>query len=1494
MPSASGHDLGGSAWQCPSHMTCDGAAASFVPRFWPSQEEARDLDAGQRELKARLASMSEREPEKFHGCLQEIQETLGWALSIPPRRCHKILHEGKTWEIRGTHCRKHLGKRVGIAQAGSGTLVGEATVKESKAITREDLEAARHLHQISDVTKIPYSRPHAWTLEDAVAYEQPVPYSHPAGCQVWIPLAGSKAKRSRKRAAVRRSWAELLEYRQSSSAPEEAPRHLHAERERLRRLVKKFPAVYGPKARSEKAWMTRRARAFRTWCTSSSWRMCNCCGRMVPQPYKSQHARGTARMENALSQCQFCRSDGTQGYWAPNKDDVPGKLRNLPPEVIEALRPFNIHKGPECRAPHGYEVHTDMLRFSFKTESVEEALARLPRKARKKGEKALVYLLKSDLSSYDALWQLHHRFLAKRKRQIRRGDIGPGAPVKRLPVNFIETVGLECSLWPHLYWRTDMTETHTRSMDVRRRKRRPRKDAWDSSGSEEMDGSGRGRQSAKASFLAKAHSCVIGYNGDPTLLQFVYDLWLFTTVGAARSSTSSSIREALASKPYSPELWRGYHAALVDLQRQIGWPQLFATIAPYEWSFPYHAWHDDELAKLLKARLHLPVAETIHIAHVLTQAVKGLLTDSNEGLRGKGQEHIFSSTGSYKGVRKWVARLEFQDGKRKRGEFRDPQAYHGRGTVHAHILLWLENMESMSLSEDIRADLPGESEPELRDLVRNSQLDWTSSGWPVREEPTKISEASGLLELRHPQDAHDQHCRAYLTDVLSALHCHTDVVASDGRAMILKYCASPSDACSRPDRIAVKHTVLPQGYLPKFSSSFAQELLNDQASGFALARRILADYHPLQPEMVMQLAAQQHPQFLCPAVVRKFVVPVPWKKEMPQDVRNYMDCSWRRRSMSLIEYLRVSGSGGQIAQRYRRLHKARKIGMPLIQWINTIAAEGEILVACIMYSSYSDLHFGQWLLLHVPFRDIADLWDDRVDCLPEELRFLGLCLLHRPDFWRSPRRIAGELELEARTDLYITNTLEVIRARTELIDAFLSGEVEVPIGPPHSEVARAAQAPRFEMLAPEQQLVARTIGERVDTALACKWPEDSNEASWWKCLDANSQSVGRRVTAILGPAGSGKSTAVQVAIRRAVEAGAHVGVACPTGLLASKYRVDNPDLDVDTIHGMFALYKDEVATLEMMNIYDLVVIDEIGQVPLWIFERILRLWDAADRRPALVLVGDFCQLTGPDGTTAQQSARWPEVGKVCLHTMRRCKCSQLRWKLQLLRSTTPSGRQLRQILKKHTACGSDNMPTGDNVASILRRTPRTQFVTISRRASARLNHLAIGALFDETQLLGYIPADPDENHRNFHGQSRMNAEPFRMPVFPGMRVTITKNEDKEHGFVNGMGGVVQRMRRSGLQVLLDNGKVVLVHSVTQDYELADGSVRRVTALPLRLGYSSTLHKIQGATLDHATIWLDVPFVRGAAYVAISRVRKDANWQFLGRIERKHCVPAGSD
>ena len=60
--------------------------------------------------------------------------------------------------------------------------------------------------------------------------------------------------------------------------------------------------------------------------------------------------------------------------------------------------------------------------------------------------------------------------------------------------------------------------------------------------------------------------------------------------------------------------------------------------------------------------------------------------------------------------------------------------------------------------------------------------------------------------------------------------------------------------------------------------------------------------------------------------------------------------------------------------------------------------------------------------------------------------------------------------------------------------------------------------------------------------------------------------------------------------------------------------------------------------------------------------------------------------------------------------------------------------------------------------------------------------------------------------------------------------------------------------------------------------------------PVRLGYASTICKMQGAELDHVTIWLDIPHQKAAAYVAMSRVKKDRDYLFGGYLTKDHFTP----
>ena len=257
--------------------------------------------------------------------------------------------------------------------------------------------------------------------------------------------------------------------------------------------------------------------------------------------------------------------------------------------------------------------------------------------------------------------------------------------------------------------------------------------------------------------MAKVLGPVIGYGSDYELSQFVYDLWLWSSVGSAKNSANIPLRCALAGRSFSPEFWKTRHAALIDMQHQLGYPTLFITVAPYEWSFPYADWIEHELQETFRSRLYLPAAETYHIAHVLTQAIVGLVAGANQEstLRDNRcwRKHVLGpKDGSDKtAVINFFARLEFQDGKRKKVTLNRQQFYHGRGTVHVHCLLWLQNTASIDLPGVVKAQVPS-TNAALRNIVLASQQSYSGSGWPVRNTGSVWDDDLKLLYLEHAHE----------------------------------------------------------------------------------------------------------------------------------------------------------------------------------------------------------------------------------------------------------------------------------------------------------------------------------------------------------------------------------------------------------------------------------------------------------------------------------------------------------------------------------------------------------------------------------------------------------------------------------------------------------------------------------------------------------------------------------------------------------------------
>jgi len=98
-----------------------------------------------------------------------------------------------------------------------------------------------------------------------------------------------------------------------------------------------------------------------------------------------------------------------------------------------------------------------------------------------------------------------------------------------------------------------------------------------------------------------------------------------------------------------------------------------------------------------------------------------------------------------------------------------------------------------------------------------------------------------------------------------------------------------------------------------------------------------------------------------------------------------------------------------------------------------------------------------------------------------------------------------------------------------------------------------------------------------------------------------------------------------------------------------------------------------------------------------------------------------------------------------------------------------------------------------------------------------------------------------------------------------------------------MGAIVLGVHSAGVRVRTDTGYILMVYPWTDE--------DRNVFLPLRIGYANTLMKLQGATLKHMTLYLDVPNVEAAGYVALSRVQHDRDWRYVGDPTTHHFTPA---
>ena len=1213
-----------------------------------------------------------------------------------------------------------------------------------------------------------------------------------------------------------------------------------------------------------------------------SWSMCENedCNCLQPRLLTQGTLTREQKPYHTKRQCVQCQAAHKQPVLAPK--DVPEQLRNLSERQQLALGLFEIDTGPYVRASSragdtGYRQHTSMIRFSYHQTSVYDRIMELPVAETAAAMAAYEFLYASPDTNYKAWDDEFNEFLAKYPHAT---DL-----MRKRRLEFIEEVGIECAVWPALFWNIQHTFSNERATNPLRSSRwyaeaneAGEYDPYAPAGGGDDDAEQDAPHSIKRMFAAKVLSPLLGYASVFEVVQFAYDLQLWTALGSKKNlGFQIPMRIMMRGHPFSPMYWKSVHYGLLDMVRQLGEPKLFWTIAPYEWSFPYHEWVRDELHKELRARLHLPVAETLHILHVLLETVRALLLGGTGRARVK--EPILKMDGADGKTRKIhsFVRVEFQDGRHKL----PTQDYHGSCRVHLHVLLWLdeEDWQSINLHEHVSASLP--DDPTLRKIVEGSQFDQEqTSKLPRHEGASMWDNDARRYRIHHPREAKEQGVRAFFVELMEVLRCHQDLqFAGHDVGLLRAYVAK---------------------YVSKFSDSASDEWLNDDAVASTIAATVLFRYKPIEPEEILQLLGARFRQWRVSTVSggkRDFLVPLPDDEWMPEIVKAYESSAWARGQIPLLDFLRKTNEAGEIVQWVRKAHAAAGGAEPLEAFARNYQVHGEKIVAAHMLSRLNDKFHGQWLMLHVPFNTASEFFDeDILRRVPPEYRYLTMALnCEHPIaqcMWQVNASIEREMYMEAHHRHHVETVINMVKSHRSLVERYLNGDLDA-----EAELAGRVEE-HVESLQGVDEIIynvqQQRFVDRVDAAITQAHGVHSAEHD--RDVDAVRHAFAERGYGVkiacvcFGPPGTGKTTITKLRIKRVIEGGGRVLFALPTAQLASRMReVYGTSIDIDTCAAAFGFMEEDAAPLPVIYNYDLVVIDEISQLEAWQTDKILRIWVLADMLPALVFLGDKGQMSGFGDLRPWQSPIWKKyVWNTTLVEQYRCKDEGLARILSVLRMSLPDDALLRHLQAK-TAWKPPGPPTVQKLRTLLHAHPQTTILTCTRFGAHEVNVCAMTALFGRFPPKATIDADIASNPENYvRGVMKPidELQPTRLDIFVGMKIYLTHNVNKSADFVNGMLCDVVRYdaRSRGVEVFTRTGRRLMVFPWTNN-ELGNH-----TYYPMRAGYASTIIKFAGAELPHVTVYLEIDGIPGAAYTAISRVEYEANFLLAGILTAEKFTP----
>ena len=137
--------------------------------------------------------------------------------------------------------------------------------------------------------------------------------------------------------------------------------------------------------------------------------------------------------------------------------------------------------------------------------------------------------------------------------------------------------------------------------------------------------------------------------------------------------------------------------------------------------------------------------------------------------------------------------------------------------------------------------------------------------------------------------------------------------------------------------------------------------------------------------------------------------------------------------------------------------------LELEEFVQQYRCKGEKVVSLMMQSRKRDQFCGQWLIAHVPFKDVRDfLLSDELDAkIPREHKYFAMLMKCQNPVARKtwdvyqPHAIREEMKMEAHSAKMIESTIKMYQCWESLVSDYANGRIKVLI-PKASEAAAAA------------------------------------------------------------------------------------------------------------------------------------------------------------------------------------------------------------------------------------------------------------------------------------------------------------------------------------------------------------------------------------------------------------------------------------------------------